>query len=77
MPAQDKRSGAAASAVLGATRTRSMWPSVTVTTTPAVFRGQISPYSAVGSLVAAPQAAFWMRLCATARNCRERPVARQ
>ncbi len=43
MPALDKRSGAAASAVQGARETDSTWPRVTVTIKPAAFRGHTNP----------------------------------
>ena len=49
MPALDKRSGAAASAVQGAMKPDSKWPSVTLAIKPAAFRGHINPQPAAGA----------------------------
>ena len=46
MPAQDQRSGAAASAALGAMETDSTWPRAALTIKPTAFRGHINPQPA-------------------------------
>ncbi len=55
MPAQGKPTALPSSAYPGAMATRTTWPSVTLTITPAVFRGHINPRPAAECSVDPPR----------------------